>query len=61
MDKKEAEISSIVEGLARVDPEALAEFEREMKEEVIPKIIRVVEERRTLAAESRQWQLKIGG
>jgi hypothetical protein len=29
-----------------------------MTDEVIPEIVKVVEERRMLAAESRHWQLK---
>jgi hypothetical protein len=30
-----------------------------MTDVVIPEIVKVVEERRLLAAESRQWQLKV--
>jgi hypothetical protein len=40
------------------DATALEDFKRAMTEEVIPEIVRVVEERRMLAAESRLWQLK---
>jgi hypothetical protein len=58
MEKKENTVLELVEGLTPVDPNALADFVREMTEEVIPEIVRVVEERRVLAAESRQWQLK---
>ena len=44
--------------LMPVDPTALADYQRTMNEEVIPEIRRVVDERRALAAESRDWQLK---
>jgi len=47
-----------IEGLTEVDPSALEEFKRAMTQEIIPEIVRVVEERRMLAAESRHWQLK---
>ena len=42
-----------IEGLTQVDPNALADFQRAMTEEVIPEIVKVVEERRMSAAESR--------
>jgi hypothetical protein len=51
-------VFDLVEGLTAVDPNALAEFKQEMTEEVIPEIVKIVEERRLLAAESRHWQLK---
>jgi hypothetical protein len=58
-DKKEDKgIFDLVEGLTAVDPAALADFKQEMTQEVIPEIVKVVEERRVLAAESRHWQLK---
>ncbi len=57
-DKNEADVFEVIEGLTPVDPNALADFQRAMNEEVIPEIVRVVEERRMLAAESRHWQLK---
>jgi hypothetical protein len=59
-DKKEDReaVSNVVQGLTPIDPAVLEEFLREMNENVIPKIVEVVEERRLLAAESRQWQLK---
>ncbi len=59
-DKKEEDkgVFDLVEGLTSIDPNALADFQREMTQEVIPEIVKVVEERRMLAAESRQWQLK---
>jgi len=47
-----------IEGAQNVDPQKLQEFKRLMTEEVIPEIVKVVEERRLRAAESRQWQLK---
>lgn len=57
-DNKEPDVSQIIKGLTPVDPEALEDFKREMTDKVIPEIIRVVEERRMLAAESRLWHLK---
>ena len=59
MVRKKEDKSEIISGLRPVDPAVLAEFEREMNEKVIPKIVEIVEERRELAAQSRQWQLKI--
>ena len=50
--------SLLVEGLKPVDAGALAEFEREMAEEAIPEMMREVEKRRMLAAESRHRQLE---
>jgi hypothetical protein len=58
MDKKES-IFDKIEGLTQVDPEALAEYEKEMTEKVIPEIVRIVEERRMLAAESRYREMNI--
>ncbi len=58
MDKKENNVSDVIKGLTPVDPKALEDFKREMTEEVIPEILRVLEDRRELAAESRKWQLK---
>jgi hypothetical protein len=59
-DKKDEDkgVFDLVEGLTSVDPKALADFKQEMTQEVIPEIVKVVEERRMLAAESRHWQLK---
>lgn len=58
MDNKETDVSEVIKGLTPVDPKVLEDFKREMTDEVIPEILRVVEERRILAAESRQRQLK---
>ena len=58
MDKKETDVFDVIEGLTPVDPNALADFKRAMTEEVIPEILRAVEDREMLAAESGQWQLK---
>ena len=61
MEKKDTDennIFDLIEGLKPVDPAALEEFEEAMSEEVIPKIVEVVEERRLKAAVSRHWQLK---
>jgi hypothetical protein len=57
-EKKEGDIFEVIEGLTPVDPAALADFQRAMNDEVIPEIVKVVQERRMLAAESRHWQLK---
>ena len=58
-DKEEKKgVFDLVEGLTVIDPNALAEFKLEMTEAVIPEIVKIVEERRVLAAESRHWQLK---
>jgi hypothetical protein len=46
------------EGLKEVDAKKLQEFQKLMTEEVIPKIVEAVEERRVLAAQSREMQLK---
>lgn len=58
MDNPDKGVFELVEGVTAVDPALLIDFQRAMTEEVIPEIVRVVEERRLLAAESRQWQLK---
>lgn len=59
-DEKEEKkgVFDLVEGLTAIDPSALADFKQEMTQEVIPEIVKIVEERRMLAAESRHWQLK---
>jgi hypothetical protein len=51
-------LPAVTEGAQSVDPQRLQEFRRLMTDEVIPEIVKVVEERRLRAAESRQWQLK---
>ena len=56
-DEKQG-VFELVQGLTKVDPQHLAEFKRAMTEEVIPEIVKIVEERRLQAAESRQRQLK---
>jgi hypothetical protein len=55
---KTNERSEVLQGLAPVDAKLVQEFLKEMNEHVIPDIVKVVEERRLQAAESRQWQLK---
>lgn len=57
-EKKEGDVFEAIEGLTPVDPAALADFQRAMNDEVIPEIVKVVQERRMLASESRHWQLK---
>ena len=44
-----------IPGLEPVDPKLLEEFERAMKEEVIPNIVETVARREQLANESRRW------
>lgn len=45
-----------IKGLRQVDPKELEEYEREMKEHVIPEIVKAVNERERLAEESRhRW------
>jgi hypothetical protein len=51
-------VFELIEGLTDVDPNQLAAFKKAMTEDVIPEIVKVVEERRLRAAESRHWQLK---
>jgi hypothetical protein len=58
MDKNESDVFDVIVGLKAVDPKTLEDFKQAMTDEVIPAIVRVVEERRMLAAESREWQLK---
>lgn len=56
--KKETGVFAQIEGLTPVDPAALEDYKRAMTEKVIPEIVRVVEQRRVLAAESRRRHLK---
>lgn len=58
MDENEKSVFDLIDGLQPVNPNALAEFARVMTDDVIPEIVRVVDERRLRAAESRLWQLK---
>lgn len=55
---EESSVLDKIDTLKKVDPQALQEFKRLMTDEVIPEIVKVVEERRLRAAESRHWQLK---
>ena len=55
---EEKKLLDKIEGLTQVDPQRFQDFKRLMNDEVIPEIVKVVEERRLRAAESRQWQLK---
>jgi hypothetical protein len=57
-DTRETGVFALIEGLTPVDPAELEDFKRAMTDEVIPEIVRVVEERRLQAAVSRHWQLK---
>lgn len=59
MDRtKEESVFDVIEGFEAVDPQDLSEFKKSMTEEVIPEIVKVVEERRLLAVESRSRELK---
>jgi hypothetical protein len=55
---EESSVLDKIDNLKKIDPQQLQEFKRLMTEEVIPEIVKVVEERRVRAAESRLWQLK---
>lgn len=57
MDKDKSGVFKLVKGLKPVDTSALADYEREMTDEAIPEIIRDVDKRRMLAAESRHRML----
>lgn len=57
-EKPPQSVFEVVEGLTPVDEQAVEEFRRAMTDEVIPEIEKVVEERRLLAAHTRQKQLK---
>jgi hypothetical protein len=57
-DQEEAGVFGAIDGLHPVAPDSLREYEQKMSEEVIPEIVKAVEERRLLAAQSRRWQLK---
>lgn len=58
MNKEEKSVFDLVEGMTAVDPNQLADFQRAMTEEIIPEIVRVVEERRAAAAETYHCQLR---
>lgn len=58
MDKPKTGAFRIVEGLMPVDPKALEDYERGMTEEAIPEMIKDVERRQMLAAQSRQRRLE---
>ena len=58
-DKKDTNsIFDRIEGLKAVDPKVLEAFMEAMTKKVIPQAAEAVEERRLLAVESGQWQLK---
>lgn len=46
-----------ISGLTLVDPADLEDFKRVMEEEVIPEIVRVMQERAEAAVKSRAWIL----
>ena len=55
---KETGVFAQIDGLKPVDPAALEHFKQAMTENVIPEIVKVVEQRRVLAADSRRRHLK---
>ena len=55
---KETGVFTQIDGLKPVDPAALEQFKEEMTTTVIPEIVKVVEQRRVLAADSRRRHLK---
>ena len=55
---KETGVFAQIDGLTPVDPAALEPFKKAMTESVIPEIVKVVEQRRVLAADSRRRHLK---
>jgi hypothetical protein len=57
-EKPPQSVFEVVEGLTPIDEQAVEEFRRAMTDDVIPEIEKVVEERRLLAAHTRQKQLK---
>lgn len=50
-------VFDVIEGLTAVDPDLVKDFQQAMTNDVIPEIVKVVEERRLLAAQTRQLQL----
>lgn len=58
MTKNEEMAVKPIDSPPPVDLKALDDFRSAMTNEVIPEIVRVVEERRLGAAQSRHWQLK---
>jgi hypothetical protein len=56
--EKEKGVFDLIDGLTPVDPKALTDFMKEMTEQVIPEIVRVMDERLMLAAQSRNRHLK---
>ena len=58
-EKRETKgVFDLIDGLKPVDPRALEDFKQAMTDEVIPEIVKIVDQRRLHAAESRHWQLK---
>lgn len=55
---KDTGVFAQIDGLQPVDPAALEQFKQTMTETVIPEIVKVVEQRRVLAADSRRRHLK---
>jgi hypothetical protein len=58
-DTSKSGLFRLVDGLESVNASDLADYEREMRDEAIPDMIRDVEKRRMLAAESRHRRLEM--
>ena len=56
--KVKKKVRNQVEGLSPVNPEAVARIAQTMEDDVIPEIVKAVEERRLRAAENRHSPLK---
>jgi len=56
--KKKKNAAASMNKLTTTETKALENFKQTMKDEIIPDIIKMVEERRLLAADSRNRQLK---
>jgi len=50
-------VFDVIEGLTAVDPDLVKDFQEAMTNDVIPEIVKIIEERRLLAAQTRQLQL----
>ena len=58
MPENDESALSGIKGLTNMDPAELARLQKVMMDEVIPEILKAVEERQLRAAESRDWPLK---
>jgi hypothetical protein len=58
MSEKKTEASEPLKKPTKAESEVLQEFVRDMNENAIPEILKIVQKRRALATQSRLWQLK---